>query len=196
MTGTRQTYSTSHIRRQRDAHRRADGYGRHRHLYLHDTMRRLAALLRQANATPSLTWLDYGCGKGAFIEEIRALGLFAAIAGYDPAVDAFRARPSGRHDIVTCLDVIDIVEPRFLPDVLMDVAGLTGGIALFDCLTRPKPGTLRPHPPFYWTYRVSERLAVLESRVEFPGLDGFERVVIVAAPREHAARFAPSLRGG
>jgi len=36
-----QTHSSGHIRRQREAHARSDGYGRHQHLYLHDTMRRL-----------------------------------------------------------------------------------------------------------------------------------------------------------
>jgi len=170
-----QTFSGSHIRRQREAHAKADGYGRHRHLYLHDTLRRLA---RQLDAR---SWLDYGCGKGEFIEQIRPLDLFATIAGYDPAVDAFAARPEGRFDVVTCLDVLDIVEPRFLAALLDDVAGFTAGLAVFDMLTRPN--RLRPHPPFYWTSLVRQHMDVVESSVEFPGVQDFERVVIVAAPR-------------
>ena len=170
-----QTFSGSHIRRQREAHAKTDGYGRHRHLYLHDTLRRLA---RQLGAR---SWLDYGCVKGGFIEQIRPLGLFAGITGYDPAVDAFATRPDGRFDVVTCLDVIDIVEPRFLPAQLHDVAAFTAGLAVFDVLT--KPNRLRPHPPFHSTSLVRQHMDVVESSVEFAGMQDFERVVIIASPR-------------
>lgn len=184
MSDPPQTYSPAHLRRQRDSHARADGYGRHRHLYLHDRMRQLARDLSRTKPEGHLTWLDYGCGKGGFIEEIRPLALFAAIAGHDPAVEAFRARPEGRYDLVTCLDVIDVIEPGFLGAVLEDVAAFTGGLALFDCLTRPKPGaTVKPHPPFYWSHLVRQHLDVVETKVEFPGMDGFERAVILATPR-------------
>jgi len=177
-----QTFSGSHIRRQREAHAKTDGYGRHRHLYLHDTLRRLA---QQLNAR---SWLDYGCGKGGFIEQIHPLDLFASIAGYDPAVEAFAARPEGRFDVVTCLDVIDIVEPRFLAALLDDVAAYTDGLAVFDVLT--KPNRLRPHAPFHWTGLVRQHMDVVESRVEFPRMQDLERVVIIAAPRGRHGRAA------
>ncbi len=184
-----QTYSSSHIRRQREAHARADGYGRHRHLYLHRRIQQLAETLRQEKQTDTVTWLDYGCGKGGFIEQIRPFALFATITGYDPAVDAFSARPREHFDLVTCLDVIDIVEPRFLGALLDDVASLTGGLALFDCLTRPRrDSTLRPHPPFYWQYIVSQHMRVQQTEIEFPQLQDFERVVIIAKPQALARR--------
>ena len=103
--------------------------------------------------------------------------------GYDPAVDAFATRPEGRFDVVTCLDVIDIVEPRFLPALLHDVAAFTAGLAVFDVLT--KPNRLRPHPPFHWTSLVRQHMDVVESSVEFAGMQDFERVVIIAAPRRN-----------
>jgi len=184
MTQPPQTYSSAHIRRQREAHARADGYGRHRHIYLHDTMRRLAAQLRQTRPIGELSWLDYGCGKGGFIEQIRPLALFTTIAGYDPAVPAFQARPDGRHDLVTCLDVLDKVETGFVDAVLTDVAAFTSGLAVFDHLTLPKLGSsLRPHPPYYWTQLVRRHMDVVETTTEFPGMQDFERAVIVAAPR-------------
>ncbi|MBV9509620.1 MAG: methyltransferase domain-containing protein [Caulobacteraceae bacterium] len=179
-----QTYSPEHLGRQQKAHAVADGYGRHRHLYLHEMMRDLAANLRRAKPSGELSWLDYGCGKGGFIEEVRPLGLFTTIQGYDPAVAAFAARPEGRFDLVTCLDVLDVVEPQFLGNLLGDVAALTGGLALFDLLTRPKAdGTIRPHPPFYWSHVVGQTMNVLGTKVEFPGMEGFERVIVQAAPR-------------
>ncbi len=190
MTEAPQTYSASHLRRQREAHTRTDGYGRHRHLYLHDTIRRIAEQLRRITERQELTWLDYGCGKGTFIEEIRPLDLFGRIAGYDPAVDKFRTRPERSYDLVTCLDVLDVTESRFVPNLAADVARLTDGVALFDCLTRPKPdGALRPHPPFHWNYIVGQAMRVLDTRVEFAGLDGFERVLVLAAPRDSAIRL-------
>lgn len=132
-----------------------------------------------------MTWLDYGCGKGSFIDQIRPLQLFATIAGHDPAVEEFGVRPDTRYDLVTCLDVLDVVEPRFVAAVLNDIAAFSGGLAVFDCLTRPKPGSLlRPHPAFYWSYLISQHLTVQETKVEFPGTEGFERAVIIAAPRD------------
>jgi 2-polyprenyl-3-methyl-5-hydroxy-6-metoxy-1,4-benzoquinol methylase len=183
-----QTYSPAHLGRMQEAHARADGYGRHRHLYLHDSMRRIAALLRGVGErAEGLSWLDYGCGKGGFIGEIRPLGLFATIEGYDPSVEAFAARPERGFDLVTCLDVLDVVEPQFLPNVLNDVAKMTRRLAIFDCLTRPKAdSTLRPHPPFYWAYLVGQHMKVLEATTEFPAMEGFERVVIHASPLESA----------
>ncbi len=187
-----QTFSTSHLRRMQQAHSRADGYGRHRHLYLHATMRHLHAGLAQIRGGAPVTWLDYGCGKGAFMEEVRALGLFGTIAGYDPAVGQFAAQPEGPFDLVTCLDVIDVTEERFRPALIRTVGQLTRGVSLFDCITRHKPESpLRSHPPFFWTYQVTQEMRVLETRTEFPGMAGFERVVILAAPRgsEVALRF-------
>jgi hypothetical protein len=183
MAPTLRTLSTSHLRQQREAHRRADNYGRHRHLYLHDTMRRLAGTLREMAPGAVPTWLDYGCGKGEFIAQITALGLFTSITGHDPAVGCFSTRPSAQFDLVTCLDVLDIVEPQCLDAVLADVAQFTSRLALFDCLTRPKPESgLRPHAPFYWTMVVARRLHVVETWTAFPGIHGFERVLIIAAP--------------
>lgn len=147
-------------------------------------MRRLAGRLRQDQLDRPLTWLDYGCGKGGFIEQIRPFDLFATITGYDPAVPAFQDRPEGRYDLVTCLHVLDVVEPRFLDATMDDIARFIGGLAVFDVLTRPKAVSgLRPHPPFYWTQLVRRHLDVVESNVEFAGMQDFERVVIVAAPR-------------
>ncbi len=184
------TFSAAHLRRQRDAHAQADGYGRHRHLYLQDTFVRLARRLREVSGRPGIDWLDYGCGKGTFIDQIAPFGLFDRISGYDPAVETFQSRPQ-HHDLVTCLDVLDVVEPRFRAELLEELAVLTGGAVLLDCLTRPRAGgTLQPHPPFYWSALVRQHLKVLATRVEFAGMDGFERVLILAVPFDSALAAA------
>src|SRR5579864_6839932 len=143
------TFSDSHLRRLRAKHAKVDEYGRHRHLYLHETMR---ALVGAAGATETSrsSLLDYGCGKGRFMEEMRGLGLFGEIAGYDPAVAEFQARPERQYDFVTCLDVLDASE-RFAATVVADVARVTANTAIFDCLTKPAPKSgFPPHPSFYW----------------------------------------------
>jgi 2-polyprenyl-3-methyl-5-hydroxy-6-metoxy-1,4-benzoquinol methylase len=178
------TYSPERLRGQQQAHAVADAYGRHGHLYLHDTMRRIATNLRQAKQADGLSWLDYGCGKGGFIEQIGPLGLFTTIRGFDPAVTTFANRPEGRFDLVTCLDVLDTVEPQFLANFLNDVAAFTEGLALFDLLTRPTAGSqLQPHPPLYWSSLVGRHMEVIDVATEYPGMEGFERVLIQAKPR-------------
>jgi 2-polyprenyl-3-methyl-5-hydroxy-6-metoxy-1,4-benzoquinol methylase len=184
---TGETYSPEHLRGQQQSHAVVDGYGRHRHLYLHDTMRRIATDLRKTKQAEGLSWLDYGCGKGGFIEQIGLLGLFTTIRGFDPAVTAFAERPGGRFDLVTCLDVLDASEPQFVGNLLNDIAAFTEGLALFDCLTRPQAGSvLRPHPPFFWSSLVGRHMEVIDVATEYPGMDGFERVVIQAKPRRTA----------
>jgi hypothetical protein len=150
-------------------------------------MGNLKATLCQTGSGEDLSWLDYGCGKGGFIEEIRKLDLFHIIVGHDPAVEVFRARPTGLHNLVTCLDVLDVVESGCLDRVIADVAAFTRHFAVFDCITKPRlTGTLRPHPPFYWAERVRRHMDVVNTRVEFSGIQDFERAVIIAARRGRA----------
>jgi len=176
-----QTFSPAHLRHLRSQHAKSNDYGRHRHLYLHDLMRELAVSVgTQVGRRPSL--LDYGCGKGRFMEEMQRLDLFGEIAGYDPAVASFQAKPSEPYDIVTCLDVLDASE-RFVDAVIQDIAQLARTMAVFDCLTKPAPKSgFTPHPPYYWIERVAKRMQVAKTEVQFLGLAGHERAVIIAKP--------------
>jgi SAM-dependent methyltransferase len=175
------TFSRDHLEEQRRAHAVSDGYGRHHHFYLDEVMRDLAT---RAGGIGEVTWLDYGCGKGTFIERVRPLGLFSAIAGFDPAVAEFAARPVVPADVVTCLDVLDTVEPQYREAVLREIAGVTRHFAVFDCVTRPKRGgRLLRLAPGFWAKFVGRVFDVVEQRVEYAGMEGLERVVLVAAPR-------------
>jgi hypothetical protein len=176
------TYTDEHARRLRAKHAQSDDYGRHRHLYLHDAMRSLAVSVARAGQKPTL--LDYGCGKGQFIEEMRKLDIFGDIAGFDPGYAAFQTLPHGRFDIVSCLDVLDAAEKRFLDAIVSDVALRTAKVALFDCLTKPLPKSgFIPRPPHYWYERIKKTMEIAGMTIHFPGMDGFERAVILAKPR-------------
>ncbi len=182
--GPGRTFSSEHQRRMRLKHATSAGYGAHRHLYLHDTMRRIAAeVAAAAGRRPTL--FDYGCGKGRFIAEMTRLGIFADIAGYDPGFAAFSAPPAGRFDVVTCLDVLDAAEERFHDAIVEDVTRLAAHLAIFDCLTKPLPKSgFPPRPPFYWIALVQRRMRMIKTEMHFLGLDGFERAVVIAEPLE------------
>lgn len=122
------------LQRHRDTHARETTFGTHRHPYLMQTIEALVSESRGQGELPSL--LDYGCGKGAMLAELRRRGMFRFLRGYDPAVDAFRARPTQRYDIVLCLDVLDQTEDDFILSLIEDVAQFTLRFALFDVISK------------------------------------------------------------
>jgi hypothetical protein len=115
---------------------------------------------------------------------MRRIQLFSKISGYDPGVSEFHNRPAATFDVVTCLDVLDTVEARFVEAVLEDISRLTRIAAVFDCMTRPPPNTFPSHLPFYWQQLVQKRMRIVTTSVEFPGVDRFERVIITAEPSQ------------
>jgi hypothetical protein len=61
-----------------------------------------------------LSVLDWGSGEGSFCAAMRRHG-FARVAGYDPFVSNAAEPPAGRHDMVTCFEVIEhALEPAHL----------------------------------------------------------------------------------
>ena len=177
------TYNSADISRQRSLHAASDRYGRTWHPYLNDTVRRLAEEIGRKDQRPA-TLLDYGCGKGGFVEAMAKLGLFGDVGGYDPAVDEFSTPPERRFDLVTCLDVLDQVRATYLAPVIGDVARLTADTAIFACLTRPAAASgLHRRSLSYWSALVGERMNVINTSIAHFGIEGFERAVILATPR-------------
>ena len=185
------TYSDGWLNRHRQTHAAHAVFGTHRHPYLLDTMRRLAsALAVEIGEKPSL--LDYGCGKGVFMREMGAAGLFRFIRGFDPAVDAFKARPSQAYDMVTCLDVLDQLEAEYVEAVIRDVAQFAGRVALFGVITVQTPALahLNPRPAATWREIIGRYMQVTEMTVRPATEEEIaqgacpERAIIVAEPGE------------
>jgi 2-polyprenyl-3-methyl-5-hydroxy-6-metoxy-1,4-benzoquinol methylase len=153
------TYSEAWLDRHRRTHATHAVFGTHRHPYLRDTIARLATAAGGAER-PSL--LDYGCGKGVLLQEIAASGVFRFVRGYDPAVDAFTARPAQLYDIVLCLDVLDQIEDQFVEPVISDVAQFTRRFALFDVITRQVPALehLNPRSAEAWRDIIGRHLRI------------------------------------
>ncbi len=64
------------------------------------------------------TILDYGCGKGALVEELRNRDF--VITGYDPAYIIPMHLPPV--DLVVSTDVLEHVEPEYLDSVLQNIS--------------------------------------------------------------------------
>tara|TARA_B100000123_G_C25661294_1_gene397775 strand:+ start:230 stop:763 length:534 start_codon:yes stop_codon:yes gene_type:complete len=64
------------------------------------------------------TLLDYGCGKGAMLQQLRQKYPFLHAIGYDPAVKIYSQKPKQKFDVVFCNDVLEHVEPLCLDNVL------------------------------------------------------------------------------
>jgi 2-polyprenyl-3-methyl-5-hydroxy-6-metoxy-1,4-benzoquinol methylase len=185
---TLKTFSRGHIQRHRETHLRFARFGTHAHPYLHGPLRKVAeTIATKERRLPTL--LDYGCGKGSFMNEIRKLSLFSDITGYDPGVDAYLTRPAGRFDIVTCLDVLDQSERRFVDSIIQDIAGLTTVAAIFSLISKQREK--RPETqPLVLHQAVEKHMPVVQmtlrrsSAIELAQGAALERVIIVAEPRK------------
>jgi len=185
------TYSNAYLERHRKTHEKHPQFGTHRHPYLVNTMREIAQGCAQALGRPP-TLLDYGCGKGVFLEELRRMNLFGELVGHDPAILRFRERPSRQFDVVICPDVLDQLEDQFVRDAIEDVAQFSARTAVFDIITKqsPKFVHLRPRSASTWQQRVerSMHVASVWTRAATPwemAMEGAcpERVIIVAEPK-------------
>jgi hypothetical protein len=68
--------------------------------------------------------LDYGCGKGALKKDLKKIMPSLKVLEYDPAIPGKNTVPTRRPDLITCLDVLEHVEPEFLDSVLEHIHSL------------------------------------------------------------------------
>jgi len=80
--------------------------------------------------------LDYGCGKGVLKDRYRGQTRWKE---YDPGIegkDKIEAVHGG-YDIVTCIDVLEHIEPDNIGQTLEEVIGLANKIVFLVISTRP-----------------------------------------------------------
>lgn len=102
----------------------AYGSGSHRHAYL------VAGIARLENCG---TILDYGCGKGTLGNILR--GARIKLTEYDPGVPEKSHAPVPA-DLVTCLDVLEHIEPECFDAVLANLARLAQKRLFVDISTK------------------------------------------------------------
>lgn len=69
------------------------------------------------------SYLDYGCGKGQLADAVLSrLHRSVSVSRYDPVTNPERPAPAA---FVTCMDVLEHIEPELLDNVLADLRSLT-----------------------------------------------------------------------
>lgn len=91
------------------------------------------------DATESDTLLDYGCGSMRNLLTVLNPIRDVQYLGYDPATRYTVKEPC---DFVTCIDVLEHIEPHLLDNVLDDLAGLAKEWAFLTVHTGPAVKTL------------------------------------------------------
>lgn len=65
--------------------------------------------------------LDYGCGKGHFLEHLKNKYGHLKVEGYDVANPEYSKLNVGQYDLVTCFDVLEHVEFNAMGAVLSEI---------------------------------------------------------------------------
>lgn len=93
----------------------------------------LVADLVMANGVNEL--LDYGAGKGRLGQTLKTmLPRQISVRHYDPAIPEWSATPQPC-ECVACIDVLEHIEPDYLPNVLDDLKRLTRKYGVFTVHT-------------------------------------------------------------
>jgi SAM-dependent methyltransferase len=71
------------------------------------------------------SFLDYGCGKGGLIKELKDLYPTMEVEGYDPGTVEFEKHPENHYDFVSSIDVLEHIEPEHIDEVLLDIKNLS-----------------------------------------------------------------------
>lgn len=107
--------------------------------------------------------LDYGCARCGLFRALK-VNHRMKLQGYDPGIEEY-ASPPVPAQMVTCLDVLEHVEPDSIDDVLDDLQRLTELVGLFSVCTGPALKTLPDgrnahilqRPPEWWLPKFMER---------------------------------------
>ena len=78
---------------------------------------------------------DYGAGKRNLQRALASQGLQFEYYPYDPAFPEYgEPKPA---DLVTCIDVLEHIEPEHLQNVVLELRGLVRKIGFFTIHTKP-----------------------------------------------------------
>lgn len=81
--------------------------------------------------------LDYGCGKGHILNNLKEKYPNTMCQGYDPAVSKFSILNNQTFECVFSNDVLEHIEPNFINDVLIHIDALSTKYVWLRIDTRP-----------------------------------------------------------
>jgi 2-polyprenyl-3-methyl-5-hydroxy-6-metoxy-1,4-benzoquinol methylase len=111
--------------------------------------------------------LDYGAGKGRLAQSIEP-DHDISITHYDPAIPAWAETPDS-HQFVTCIDVLEHIEPDLIDNVLDDLVRVTEIMGFFSIHTGPavkvlsdgRNAHLIQEPSSWWLPKIMSRFELL-----------------------------------
>jgi hypothetical protein len=130
--------------------------------------RAILALAYQLDRKISL--LDYGCGDGSLVNNLKYLFNCIDVTMYDPFQEEYSKDPEGKFDVVTCFDVMEHVEEQCVENTLKYIASKTNYMATFSIALSDATKTLEDgrnahitqHHPEWWINRLSKYFIVAE----------------------------------
>jgi 2-polyprenyl-3-methyl-5-hydroxy-6-metoxy-1,4-benzoquinol methylase len=134
------------------------------------------------NEFGALSMLDYGCGKGALKKSLTECN----INEYDPCIEGKDADPAPC-DMLTCLDVMEHIEPELLDNVLDHINTKFNKIAFISVSLVPAAAILADgrnahliqESPEWWLLRFKEKFNVLRHMVTMYNDKPHELVVLL-----------------
>ena len=129
-----------------------------------------APLVAEVIAAKGFTQLlDYGAGKGRLGETLKGIMKTPlAVRHYDPAIPEWSAQPEPC-EFVTCIDVLEHIEPELLANVLDDLQRVTVKYGVFTVSTIPakkilsdgRNAHLIQQPAKWWLPQFMERFELV-----------------------------------
>jgi Methyltransferase domain len=121
------------------------------------------AVTELIDKTGAKSLLDYGCGRMCNLARHIDPGHDVEYIAYDPGVPEFsqQAEPA---DLVTCIDVLEHIEPELLENVLRDLRRCVQGFGFFTVHTGPavkvlsdgRNAHLIQQPPSWWLPKIMD----------------------------------------
>ena len=110
--------------------------------------------------------IDYGCGKGDLMFNIREKYPKIEVFGFDPGNPDFAILPTKQYQMIITSDVMEHIEPRFLNNVLEHINSLFTDIGYFYIATSPskkdfsngRNAHLIVAGPDYWREKIEKKI--------------------------------------
>ena len=152
-------YSNRYIQQLQSLHldpKRPQGFG--------GKPKKLGRFYNWMDAWKPSTLLDYGCGKGYVLSQLRDKYPNTMFEGYDPAVKMFAGVPSRVYECVFSNDVLEHIEPNYVNQVLEHINSLSSNYIWLRIDTLPArkslPDGRNAHlileSPDWWTTKIND----------------------------------------